>query len=39
VDRDVSGQVSSEEIKKVISTIRPYTCPSGAKPQDDNRCH
>lgn len=38
-DRGISGQVSDEEIKKVIGTIRPYTCPSGQKPQDDNRCH
>jgi serine/threonine protein kinase len=38
-DRDVPGQVADEEIKKIIGTIRPYTCPSGTKPQDDNRCH
>ncbi|MFB9834796.1 serine/threonine-protein kinase [Actinoallomurus acaciae] len=37
-DRDVSGQVSSEEIKKVIGTIRPYTCPPGKRPQNDNTC-
>ncbi|MGI5230496.1 serine/threonine-protein kinase [Actinoallomurus sp. CA-142502] len=38
-DRNVSGEVSSEEIKKVIGTIRPYTCPPGKKAQDDNQCH
>lgn len=38
-DQNVSGQVSSEEIKKVIGTIRPYTCPPGKKAQDDNTCH
>jgi hypothetical protein len=37
-DRGVPGQVTDEEIKKVISSVRPYDCPAGTSPNDHNTC-
>jgi Protein kinase domain len=37
-DRNVPGQVTDEDLKKIISSIRPYTCPSGTAPRKNNRC-
>jgi hypothetical protein len=37
-DRGVPRQVTDEEIKKVISSIRPYDCPAGTSANDHNTC-
>jgi serine/threonine protein kinase len=37
-DRNAPGQVSDEDLKKIIKSIRPYDCPSGTAPQKNNRC-
>jgi hypothetical protein len=37
-DRNVPGQVTDDVLKKVISTVRPYSCPAGTRPQRNNRC-
>jgi hypothetical protein len=37
-DRNVPGQVTDDLIKKVIGTVRPYSCPPGTTPRRTNRC-
>jgi hypothetical protein len=37
-DRNVGGQVADGDLKKIISSIRPYSCPQGTAPQKNNRC-
>lgn len=37
-DRNVPGQVTDDVLKKVISTVRPYSCPAGTAPQRTNKC-
>jgi hypothetical protein len=37
-DRGVPVQATDEEIKKVISSIRPYDCPAGTSAKDNNTC-
>ena len=37
-DRNVPGQVTDDEIKKIISSVRPYSCPPGTTPQKTNKC-
>jgi hypothetical protein len=37
-DRNVPGQVADAELKKIISSIRPYACPPGTAPHKNNRC-
>ncbi|MDN3352185.1 serine/threonine-protein kinase [Actinomadura sp. DC4] len=37
-DRNVSGQATTDEIKKILGSVRPYTCPPGTALQKTQRC-
>jgi hypothetical protein len=37
-DRNVPDQVTDDDIKKIISSVRPYSCPPGTAARKDNTC-
>ena len=37
-DRNVPGQATDDDLKKIISSVRPYSCPAGTTPRKNNRC-